>query len=196
MSHTNKSQFSRRHILVSLGLAVVAISVVVVMRKGLNLDTTQIPSALLNRPANDFTVDWIQGQEYLNNTDSPTFHLHDFKGEPVILNFWASWCFSCRQEAYDFERFWQNFKDKGVKVVGIAIQDTPEAAMKFAKSYQKSYILGLDNDGKTAIDYGVTGVPETFLIDENGVIIYKVAGPVNEKKLEEFAAILMNRKSS
>ena len=160
------------------------------------MDTTQIPSALINKKAHNFEVSWLQGREFLNNTEAEKFSLSDFKGEPVILNFWASWCFSCRQEAHDFERFWQNYQSKGVKVVGIAIQDTPEAALEFAKSYGKTYILGLDNEGAAAIDYGVTGVPETFLINSEGVIIYKEAGPVSEQKLEKFASLLMEAKNN
>lgn len=196
MSQPTKSRFSSKHVVTSLLLLVVTIAIIVVMRKGLSIDTTQIPSAQLNKKANNFEVAWLQGQEFVNNTEKETFSLGDFKGQPVILNFWASWCFSCRQEAVDFERFWTNYQDKGVKVVGIAIQDTPEAALKFAESYGKTYILGLDTEGSAAIDYGVTGVPETFLINSEGVIIYKEAGPVSEQKLEKFAAMLMENQES
>ena len=69
-------------------------------------------------------------------------------------------------------------------MVGIAIQDTPDAAMKFAEYFGKTYILGLDEEGKAGIDYGVTGVPETFFIDRNGIIQHKEAGPVGMELLE------------
>ena len=102
-----------------------------------------------------------------------------------MLNFWASWCYSCRAEAVDFERFWKERQD--IAVVGIAIQDTVEAAKAFAAQYGKTYILGLDTDGKIALDYGVTGVPETFFINANGVIVHKETGPVTEKMLQKYS---------
>jgi cytochrome c biogenesis protein CcmG/thiol:disulfide interchange protein DsbE len=102
----------------------------------------------------------------------------------LILNFWASWCVSCRTEAHELESFWKAYRDQGVKVVGIAIQDEQEAAKKFAQYYGKTYILGLDEDGKAAIDYGVSGVPETFLIDRDGVIRHKEIGPVSAAMLK------------
>lgn len=184
---------SRKHFIISGLLLLVAALVVIVLNKGLNLNPMQVPSALINKPAKNFKVSWLQGQQFLPDAEGGSFSLADFKGKPLILNFWASWCFSCRHEARDFEHFWQNYKSTGLKVVGIAIQDSVPAAMKFAKTYGKTYILGLDVEGTAAIDYGVTGVPETFLIDENGVIIYKEAGPVSEEKLEKFAAILLKR---
>ncbi len=184
---------SRKHLIISGVLLVVATLVVITMKQGLNLDTTQIPSVLVNKPAKSFKVSWLQGQEFLPQSTGSTFTLADFKGQPLILNFWASWCYSCRHEARDFERFWQNYKSTGLKVVGIAIQDTAQAANQFANTYGKTYILGLDEEGTAAIDYGVTGVPETFLIDKNGTILYKEAGPVSEEKLEQFAAMLLQK---
>ena len=159
------------------------------LRKGLDLNPSQIPSALLNKPALDFQAEWIQGQEFMNNTQRANFELKDFKGQGLILNFWASWCYSCRQEAVDFERFWVANKDSGLKVVGVAIQDTPEDARNFAAQYGKTYILGLDLDGSAAINYGVTGVPETFVINSEGMILHKEAGPVSEAKLQQFAML-------
>ena len=75
-------------------------------------------------------------------------------------------------------------------MLGIAIQDEKNAALTFAKNYGKTYPLGLDEEGKIAIDYGVTGVPETFVIDENGKIIEKFTGPVNYQKLVEIVKLL------
>ena len=181
----------KRHLWVSIGIISSALVLIYFLQHGLKTNPNEVPSALINKPAKDFTVDWLQGQEFLNSTASPTFSLHDFKGRPVILNFWASWCYSCRAEARDFEAFWQEYKDRDIYVAGIAIQDTETKALGFARQYGKTYILGLDTQGEVAIDYGVTGVPETFLIDSNGYIIDKVAGPVDKKKLEEFAERLL-----
>ena len=82
------------------------------------------------------------------------------------------------------EAFWTRKKDTGVIVLGVAIQDTPGSARDFAKAHGKTYPIALDDTGKTSIDYGVYGVPETFMIDPAGVITHKEAGPVTEKILE------------
>jgi cytochrome c biogenesis protein CcmG/thiol:disulfide interchange protein DsbE len=164
-----------------------------VLWQGLGKDPSKIPSALLGKPASAFQVQWLQGQEHLSAAARPEgFNMKDFAGRPLILNFWASWCYSCRAEAADFEAFWQRYKDKGLLVAGIAIQDTPDAALAFAKGYGKTYILGLDaDDGKAAIDYGVTGVPETFFINRQGIIIHKEAGPVSTQLLAKYADELL-----
>ena len=126
----------------------------------------------------------------LNGYDGSTYTLHDLRGKVVVLNFWASWCYSCREEARFFEEFWQKYKDKGIAVVGIAIQDQDGPAIEFARQFGKTYILGLDTDGKASIDYGVYGVPETFLIDRNGVIRHKEAGPVTVAMLEKWLPLI------
>lgn len=171
-------------------VTVICLGFVISLKKGLDMGGSKIPSALLNKPAMDFKADWIQGREFLGNNTNQYFELADFKGQGMILNFWASWCFSCRHEAVDFEEFWQAHKDSGIKVVGIAIQDTPEEARLFARQYGKTYILGLDTDGTAAINYGVTGVPETFVINSEGVILHKEAGPVTKEMLSEYVKML------
>ncbi|MBC7661902.1 MAG: redoxin domain-containing protein [Chitinophagaceae bacterium] len=171
---------------------VAAILFLLVLWRGLGSDPTKVPSAFLGQPALSFEVKWLQGQQHLKTPRPEGFGLADFKGRPVILNFWASWCYSCRAEASDFEAFWQRYKDKGLVVAGIAIQDTPDAALQFAHSFGKTYMLGLDaEDGKSAIDYGVTGVPETFFINKDGIVIHKEAGPVSKELLAQYADELL-----
>ncbi|MFW7378847.1 MAG: TlpA family protein disulfide reductase [Oligoflexus sp.] len=184
-------QRNLRHILVTAGILLFSLVFIYFLVLGLRNDPTQIPSVLINKPAKEFTVQWLQGQEFLDHSTGETFSLKDFKGRPIILNFWASWCYSCRHEARDFEEFWLAYKDSGVIVAGIAIQDTEPAAREFARQYGKTYILGMDVDGRAAIDYGVTGVPETFVINRQGEIVYKEAGPVTAEKLAEFAKLVL-----
>jgi cytochrome c biogenesis protein CcmG/thiol:disulfide interchange protein DsbE len=150
-----------------------------------------VKSTLIDKPAQDFSADFLQGDPSLTLLDGQRIQLGDLKGRPVVLNFWASWCVSCRQEARYFETFWQSHKDKGVMVVGVAIQDTPEAAKDFAKVYGKTYPLALDTSGKAGIDYGVYGVPETFFIDKNGVVRHKETGPMSIALLEEKLKLIM-----
>lgn len=182
----------KRHLAITGILVILGLAIIGILSKGLMLDQKKIPSALIDRPALPFQVDWLQGQAFLPEASGKTFKLENFKGKPMVLNFFASWCHSCREEARDFEAFWQRHKNEDVVVVGIAIQDTPEAALQFAKLYGKTYVLGLDTDGHAAIDYGVSGVPETFFIDRGGIIRYKEAGPVSPALLEQMLATIKN----
>jgi cytochrome c biogenesis protein CcmG/thiol:disulfide interchange protein DsbE len=182
------TNFKRKHLWIVLFSLVSSGLLIFFLFRGLQMDQTKLPSALIDKPAMPFSAAWIQGQEFVPAASGPSFSLADLKGKPVILNFWASWCVSCRQEARDLEYYWQTVgKEKGVQVVGVAIQDTVEAAKEFANSYGKTYILGLDTDGKAAINYGVTGVPETFFIDSKGVIVHKEVGPVSRQLLAEMS---------
>jgi cytochrome c biogenesis protein CcmG/thiol:disulfide interchange protein DsbE len=174
----------RTHILVSIGIVVVSAIFITILSKGLMIDQSKVPPAIIDKEAKAFRVSWVQGQEFLPAAGGDHFRLEDLKGKPVVLNFWASWCISCRQEAHELEKFWQAHK-QDVAVVGIAIQDERDAAKKFATYFGKTYMIGLDEDGKAAIDYGVSGVPETFLIDKNGVIRHKEIGPVSVPMLEK-----------
>ncbi len=174
----------RTHVIVSIGIVLVAAVFIGILSVGLMIDQTKVPPANIDKEAKAFRVAWIQGQEFLPVAGGDHFRLEDLKGKPVVLNFWASWCVSCRQEAHELEKFWQAHKNE-VAVVGIAIQDERDAAKKFATYFGKTYMLGLDEDGKAAIDYGVSGVPETFLIDKAGVIRHKEIGPVSVPMLEK-----------
>ncbi len=137
-----------------------------------------IPTVLKGEKATVFT---------LTTLDKQKISLSQFQGKPVILNFWASWCVSCREEARILEATYEKWKDKGAVFIGVAINDTPEDAAAFIKKYGKTYLLGLDDEkGSIALNYGVTAVPETFLINEQGVVIDKIIGPVTEKQLDTF----------
>lgn len=181
----------KRHFIISGILATAIIGLIAALGAGLKLDPNAQTSALIQKPAKPFQVSWMQGKELM--VDAQQFMtLDDYKGKPLILNFWASWCVSCKQEAKLLEYYWQKYKDMGVQVVGIAIQDTPENALRFAKFYGKTYILGLDEDGKAGIDYGVTAVPETFFINKEGIIIHKEAGPIHPQLMDEMVPKILN----
>ncbi len=168
----------------TVAIVVFSVAFIGLLSKGLTFDTTVVPPSSLDKAAKPFRVAWVQGQEHLKGEKGRTFRLEDFKGKTTILNFWASWCVSCRMEAHELEAFWQKHGKK-INVVGIAIQDEAASTKEFARRYGKTYVLGLDEDGKAGIDYGVSGVPETFIIDENGFIREKITGPVTLLMLEE-----------
>ncbi|NBQ54250.1 MAG: DsbE family thiol:disulfide interchange protein [Proteobacteria bacterium] len=178
-----------RHLVVSIVLILAATAVVGLLTRGLFVNVQKVPSALVGKPAADFQLPSIDA------TGEPV-NLARFKGKPVILNFWASWCTSCREESEMLEVFWQLWKDKGIQVIGIAVQDTPEAAREFAQKAGKTFVLGIDETGKVGLDYGIYGVPETFFIDASGVIRYKEAGPLTRDVLVAEANRLMTTSST
>ena len=102
---------------------------------------------------------------------------------PHVINFWASWCLTCREESYLIEKAWNKYKDKGVLFLGVAIQDDRLQLKKAVAKLSKTYLVGLDHTGNMSIDYGLTGVPETFFISSEGNIVYKHIGPLSEKVL-------------
>ena len=138
---------------------VIVLGLIILLAFGFTTDPKKVPSPLMGRPAPDFQVDALNGEQ--------KFSLSEFKGIPIVLNFWASWCAECRTEAVILENFFQKYgvKNKQLMMIGIAIQDSPKNAKAFARHFGKTYLLGLDDDGgNIALDYGIYGVPETFFI--------------------------------
>jgi cytochrome c biogenesis protein CcmG/thiol:disulfide interchange protein DsbE len=188
MTTASKNQKKQRHIAISAILFLVAAGIFGILWKGLTLNPTVVKSSQLGKVASDFEVDVLEGSSWLPRVTDGKVSLRDLRGKTVVLNFWASWCVSCRQEARELETYWQRSREQNVIVLGIAIQDTPEAAKDFAKTHGKTYPIGIDSTGKTSIDYGVSGVPETFVIDSNGVIHHKETGPVTAELLERVSS--------
>ena len=101
----------------------------------------------------------------------------------MIINFWASWCPPCREEAKILEEVWRAYKSKGVLFIGVGIQDTIEDAESYLELFNISYPNGLDHDGRITVDYGVIGLPVTFLINERGVVETRWVGAITESEL-------------
>lgn len=188
MSSDKTNQKKRRHILITGLLFAVAVVIFGILWKGLTLNPMTIKSSQLGKNAANFEVRVLEGTSWLPQVRDGHVSLEDLRGRTVILNFWASWCVSCRQEARELETYWQRMREQNVIVLGIAIQDTPDAAKDFAKAHGKTYPITIDESGKTSIDYGVSGVPETFLIDPQGVIRHKETGPVTTEMLEKISS--------
>ncbi len=139
---------------------------------GFRVDPRAIPSPLIGRAASPFTLQTLDGQPV---------SLAALRGKPFVLNFWASWCYpACYEEAPVLERMWRAYRDRGLMVVGVAIQDTPEAAKKFVGDFQLTFPNAQDIGGKVSIDYGVYGVPETFFVDRQGRIRVKHVGALTD----------------
>ena len=149
---------------------------------GFTRDAKYIKSPLLAKPATPFTVTLFDGKKIT---------LEDLRGKAVFLNFWASWCTPCRDEARDLEAAWQKVKDKEMIFLGVALQDSDQASREFLKEFNVTYPNGKDESGKIAVDYGTWGIPESFFIDPQGRITYKHVGAIRASlvlsKLEEAA---------
>lgn len=110
-----------------------------------------------------------------------TLELAALRGEVVVLNFWASWCVPCRDEAPLLEAVWQRYRDRGVVVVGVNVQDLIPAAQRFLRETRTTYPVVRDRDNRIYRAYGLTGVPETFFIDRRGRIVRKFPGVVTDR---------------
>ena len=143
---------------------------------GLQLNPREVPSPLIDKPAPLFRV------AQLNAADK-TIAPEDMKGKVWLLNVWASWCVSCRQE---HPLLVELGRRNVVPIVGLNYKDQREAGLAWLREHGDPYLLSAyDLDGRIGIDYGVYGVPETFVIDKNGVIRYKHIGPVTPEALEK-----------
>ncbi len=117
--------------------------------------------------------------------DGSRTSLEQLRGQPVVLNFWASWCFpSCYEEAPHLEAAWHTYRSRGVVFIGVDIQDRDADGKAFIDRFTLSFPNGPDLQGKVSIDYGVYGVPETFFIGKDGTIHYKHVGALDEQVLK------------
>jgi len=121
----------------------------------------------------------------LVSVDGKEYSLLDFKGKKVLLNFFATWCPPCRAEIPDFERFHRENKD--VVLIGINIQEDKATVEEFLSSMGVTYPVLLDRDGKVSTQFGIEGIPTTFLIDKNGKIVAKNVGMMTYEQLKNFA---------
>ena len=117
---------------------------------------------------------------------SGTLSLSSLRGKAVVLNFWASWCIPCKEEAPRLQAAWERWRDRGVVLVGIDAQDFRADAKRFAERYGITYPIVHDGEGSSLGRFGVTGFPETWFIDRDGRIVgERVQGPVTDEQLDE-----------
>jgi cytochrome c biogenesis protein CcmG/thiol:disulfide interchange protein DsbE len=165
-----------------------AVPVLAVLAYGFRTDPRAIPSPLVGRPAVPIS---------LTAYDGKSVNLAALRGQVVLVNFWASWCYpACYEEAPVLEAGWKAYRDRGVVVLGVDMQDTEEAAQRFIAQFGLTFPNAPDPRGKVAIEYGVYGVPETFLIDRRGMIRDKRVGAVPEGYFQEKVEPLLAEKDS
>ena len=117
-----------------------------------------------------------------------TLDLASLRGRVVVINFWASWCIPCRDEAPVIEATWQRYRDRGVVVLGVDVQDLIPEALRFLRETKTTYPQVRDKDNTVYRAYGLTGVPETFFVDHAGRIVRKFPGAVTNVQ-EWFRAV-------
>jgi len=170
----------QRNLLVLLPLiAFLALAALFFYRLGAG-DPARIPSALIGRPAPATDLPSLPGLER-NGKAVPGLNNTTFQGAVTLLNVWASWCVPCHDEAPFLE---QLSKDKRIQLVGVNYKDSPDNARRFLNRYGNPFVaVGRDEAGRTSIDWGVYGVPETFLVGRNGRVAYKLVGPITAENL-------------
>lgn len=173
--------------LIPLGVFLV---VVVFLAIGLGRDPREVPSPLINKAAPTFRLPQLQ-------EPGKTFSAEDMRGKVWVLNVWASWCVSCRDE---HPLLIEYAKSGAVPIYGLNWKDKREDALDWLAELGDPYVLSAaDLDGRVAIDYGVYGAPETYLIDQAGVIRHKHIGPVTpEVWKDEFLPLVqqLNREGA
>ncbi len=145
-------------------------------------DPSKLPSALIGKPAPQVAFQPLEGLSE-GGRAMPGFDGKDLAdGQPTVVNFWASWCGPCVEEHPMLEAIRQR---TGVRLVGINYKDTPANARRFLGRYGNPYAaVGVDPEGRGAIEWGVYGMPETFVVDGRGRIAYKHVGPISAESLQ------------
>jgi cytochrome c biogenesis protein CcmG, thiol:disulfide interchange protein DsbE len=144
-------------------------------------DPSTIPSALIGRPVPQTDLPAIPGLTR-DGTQVPGIAVSDFKGAVTLVNVWASWCVPCHDEA---PILLQLAEDKRIRVVGINYKDQPDNARRFIGRYGNPFAAaGADANGRASIDWGVYGVPETFVVGRDGRIAHKLVGPITPENLD------------
>ncbi len=170
---------SRLRTWIALGAVAVGVGVMVVVFAGrFGMDVTYVESPLIGTKAPSLEMEYIDG--------SGTLRTDDLLGEVVVINFWASWCPPCRQEHPALISTSKRYEGKGVRFVGVLHQDSPENGMKFLDElgWGENYEYVVGDGTPAAIEYGIYGIPETFIIDANGVIAAKITGIATNASLE------------
>ena len=179
--HVTSERPAKRQWLMALPLVVfIMLAAVFWLRLG-GGDPSRIPSALIGHPAPQTTLPPVPGL-VLNGAPVAGLDPASFKGKISVVNVWASWCLPCHEEAPLLNEL---SRDKRLQFVGINYKDTPENARRFLGRYGNPFAaVGVDESGRAAIEWGVYGVPETFIVGRDGKIAYKLVGPLTPDNVE------------
>jgi cytochrome c biogenesis protein CcmG/thiol:disulfide interchange protein DsbE len=163
-----------RRLLVAAAVLLPALAVLALLAYGFTREPRYIESPFVGRPAPGFALTLFDGR---------AVQLEDFRGKVVFVTFWASWCPPCRAEAPMLEATWRRLQEQGVLFLGVNTQDEEPRARAFLQEFGITFPNGRDPDGRIAIDYGVWGLPEAFIVDPTGRITYKHIGTIGQALL-------------
>ena len=177
----NNARATKRRLIVLLPLALfLGLAALFFIRLGAG-DISRIPSALIGKPAPATDFPPVPGL-MRDDMQVPGIASADFIGHVTLVNVWASWCKPCRDEA---PLLMTLSRDKRIRIVGINYKDQADNALKFIARYGNPFAAaGADTGGRAAMDWGVYGVPETFIVGRDGRIAYKLIGEINARSLE------------
>ena len=180
-SATPETQPRNRRWLVALPLVVFMAIAALFLVRLYGGDPSRIPSALIGRPAPPTTLPALEGL-VRNGTPVPGLDPATFNGKVSVVNVWASWCVPCHDEA---PLLTDLANDTRLQIVGINYKDSPDNARRFLGRYGNPFTaVGVDGNGRASIEWGVYGVPETFVVGRDGTIRYKMVGPVTPANLD------------
>ncbi|MGH7447544.1 MAG: TlpA family protein disulfide reductase [Longimicrobiales bacterium] len=158
----------------------IALPIIGLLAYGMAVDPNALPSTLPGRSAPDFAL------HVLDSAPPDTARLVEHRGAVVVLNFWASWCLECRVEHSDLSLAARTYAQRGVKFYGVLYSDSEANGRAWIREMGgQAYPALVDDRSRTAIDYGLYGVPETFIIDQQGRVVHKQIGPITARKLAE-----------
>lgn len=144
-------------------------------------ETSQVAKATVGLDAPDAVLADIAGN---------TYHISGLKGSVVFINFWASWCKPCRDEMPSLQSLYNQFKDdKRLRMLMVLYRDDYEKALSYMKENNFDFPVIIDKDGKAASAYGITGVPETYIIDRKGILKEKIIGPNDWTSAQSFSLL-------
>lgn len=165
---------SPRRLIIAAWLVAGVAAIVALLTVSVARPSTRVDTPIVGRPAPAFD---------LQTLDVGRVSLAELRGSPVVLNFWASWCAPCREEAPLLTAADDTYRSQGLRILGVVYQDSADNARAFMARYGQTYPGLLDPDGRTAIDYGVFGIPETFFINRSGVVRSRQVGVLTEAEL-------------